>query len=151
MTSPPTRRRILFAFLVAPLAAPAAFVLGAVAVEAIGFDAMPSTRAVRDLAIGVFALGAPVAYAATIVAGAPTYLVLRRLGLVGRWTLWTGGAAIGAAVGLALAPHLRGDFFSVRFPWWAGALLGLASAEAFWQLVSGSHPGRLGQAPGVAR
>jgi hypothetical protein len=66
--------------------------------------------------------------------GAPTYFVLRRLGLVRRWTLWVAGAAIGAAGALALAPYLRGDLFSIRFPWWTGALLGLVCAEVFWRI-----------------
>jgi hypothetical protein len=51
-------------------------------------------------------------------------------------TVWLGGAAIGAAGALALAPYLRGELFSIRFPWWVAALLGLASAEVFWRMQS---------------
>jgi hypothetical protein len=34
-----------------------------------------------------------------------------------------------------LAPHLRGELFSIPFPWWAGGLLGLAVAAAFGSLL----------------
>jgi hypothetical protein len=54
--------------------------------------------------------------------------------MLSRWTIWLAGAVIGAAGALALAPYLRGDFLSIRFPWWVAALLGLASAEVFWRM-----------------
>jgi hypothetical protein len=131
----PDRRRLLLAFLLAPLAAPVAYVLGTlVTAPFTGRGSAPSVRAVLDLVTGAFVLGAPTAYAAALVVGAPTYFVLRRLGLVRRWTLWVAGAAIGAAGALALAPYLRGDLFSIRFPWWTGALLGLVCAEVFWRI-----------------
>jgi len=140
MTSPPTGRRLLLAFLVAPLAAPAAFVLTAVVVEVIRSSATPSVQSAFSLTLGVFAVGAPVAYAATLAAGAPTYFALRALGLVRRWTVWLGAAAIGAAVAMALSPRLAGDLFSVKLPWWAGSLLGVVSAEVFWRLGEVDHP-----------
>ena len=151
MTSPPPGRRLLLAFLVAPLAAPVVFIVGAVALEAIGFDSMPSLRSVRDLSIGVFALGTPTAYAAALVGGVPAYFLLRKLGLENRWTLWAAGAAIGAAVALLLAPHLRGDFFSVRFPWWVGASIGVVSAETFWRLLGREPDGPFGDEPVATR
>jgi hypothetical protein len=126
--------RLLLAFLVAPLAAPVAFVLGALVVDLARRDSTVSARSALDLVIGVFVLGAPLAYLAAVAVGAPTYFVLRRLGLIHRATLWVAGAAIGAAGALALAPYLRGDLFSILFPWWTGALLGLVSAEVFWRL-----------------
>ena len=134
MTSPPAGRRLLLAFLVAPLAAPTAFVLTALAVEVMGSSSTPSVQAAFSLALGVFAVGAPVAYAATLVAGAPTYFALLGLGLVRRWTVLLGAAAIGVVVAMALSPRLAGDLFSVKLPWWAGALLGLVSAEVFWRV-----------------
>jgi len=132
MSSPPSPKRLLVAFLVAPLAAPVAYVLGTLVVELFRRGKAPSALSTLDLLIGVFTLGAPCAYVAALVAGAPIYFVLRRLGLLSRVTVWLGGAAIGAAGALALAPYLRGDPFSIRFPWWVAALLGLASAEVFW-------------------
>ena len=141
MSSPPGPKRLLLAFLVAPLAAPVAYVLGTLAVELFRRGKAPSALSTLDLLIGVFTLGAPCAYVAALVAGAPIYFVLRRLGLLFRWTVWLAGAAIGAAGALALAPYLRGDPFSIRFPWWVAALLGLASAEVFWRIRSVPLPG----------
>ena len=141
MSSPPSPKRLLVAFLVAPLAAPVAYVLGTLVVELFRRGKAPSALSTLDLLIGVFTLGAPCAYVAALVAGAPIYFVLRRLGLLSRVTVWLGGAAIGAAGALTLAPYLRGDPFSIRFPWWVAALLGLASAEVFWRMQSVPVPG----------
>lgn len=134
------RKRLLLAFLVAPLAAPVAYILGAIVVGLIVRGSWMSARALQDLFIGVFTLGGPTAYVAALVVGVPTYFLLRRLGLVRRWTLWLAGAAIGAAGALALAPYLRGDLFSIRFPWWVAALLGVASAEVFWRVRGPTQP-----------
>jgi hypothetical protein len=141
MSSPPSPKRLLLAFLVAPLAAPVAYVLGTLMVELFRRGKAPSALSILDLLIGVFTLGAPCAYVAALVAGAPIYFLLRRLGLLSRMTVWLGGAAIGAAGALALAPYLRGELFSIRFPWWVAALLGLASAEVFWRMQSVPVPG----------
>ena len=141
MSSPPSPKRLLVAFLVAPLAAPVAYVLGTLVVELFRRGKAPSALSTLDLLIGVFTLGAPCAYVAALVAGAPIYFVLQRLGLLSRMTVWLGGAAIGAAGALALAPYLRGELFSIRFPWWVAALLGLASAEVFWRMQSVPVPG----------
>jgi len=134
-------KRLLIAFLVAPLAAPVAYVLGTLAVEAFRRGSALSGRAVLDLLIGVFTLGAPSAYFAALVAGVPTYFVLRRLRLLTRRMVWLGGAAIGAAGALVLAPYLHGDLFSIRFPWWTAALLGVVSAEVFWRVRGGTTMG----------
>ena len=127
-------KRLLLAFLVAPLAAPVAYVAGTIGVELFGRGSALSWRSMLDLLIGVFTLGAPTAYAAALVLGVPTYFLLRRAGLLSRWTLWIAGAAIGAAGALVLEPYLRGGFLSIRFPWWVAALLGIASAEVFWRM-----------------
>jgi hypothetical protein len=127
-------RRLLLAFLVSPLAAPVAYVVGTIVVELLRRDSALSARSLLDLLIGVFTLGAPCAYAAALVVGLPTYFLLRRSGLLSRWTLWIAGAAIGAAGALVLEPYLRGGFLIIRFPWWVAALLGLVSAEVFWRI-----------------
>lgn len=124
---------MLVAFLVSPLVAPLAFVIAALGIQVVKSGA-PSTRSAADLVMAVFALGTPLAYLATFVAGAPMYFTLRARGLVRHWTVWLGGTMIGTAVAIALSPHLRGELFSVRFPSWAGALLGVASAEVFWRI-----------------
>jgi hypothetical protein len=141
MFSSPVGKRLLAAFLVAPLAAPVAYVIGTLAVEAFRRGSGLSRRGVLDLLIGVFALGAPTAYFAALVAGVPTYFVLRGLGLLTRWTVWLSGAAIGVAGALVLAPYLHGDLFSIRFPWWTAALLGIVSAEVFWRVRGGTPEG----------
>jgi hypothetical protein len=141
MPDPSARKRLLLAFLTAPLAAPIAYILGAIVVGLIVRGSWMSERALLDLFIGVFTLGGPTAYVAALVAGVPTYFLLRALGLLHRWTLWLAGAAIGAAGALALAPYLRGDLFSIRFPWWVAALLGLVSAEVFWKVRGSPAPG----------
>ena len=140
MSSSPSPKRLLLAFLLAPLAAPVAYVVGTLAVEFFRRGYTLKALSVLDLVIGTFTLGAPCAYVAALVVGAPMYFVLRRLGLLSRWTLWLAGAAIGAAGALALAPYLRGDLFSIRFPWWVAALLGLVSAEVFWQVLTAPLP-----------
>jgi len=140
MSSSPSPKRLLLAFVVAPLAAPVAYVVGTLAVEFFRRGYTLKAFSALDLVIGTFTLGAPCAYVAALVLGAPTYFVLRRLGLLSRWTLWFAGAAIGAAGAFALAPYLRGDLFSIRFPWWVAALLGLVSAEVFWQVLTVPQP-----------
>ncbi|MFL5616949.1 MAG: hypothetical protein ACJ79A_00985 [Gemmatimonadaceae bacterium] len=133
MFSSPTRKRLLLAFLVAPLAAPIAFTVAAFGVQVVR-SSVPTARSTIDLTAAVFAVGTPVAYLATLAVGAPLYFTLHALGLVRHWTVWLGAAAIGAAVAIALSPYLHGELFSVSFPWWAGALLGVASAELFWRV-----------------
>lgn len=132
------RMRVARAFLLAPLAAPAAYVSVWVAVAfALSFSGGASpgfNRGSVDMVLATFALGAPLAYGAMVVAGLPVYFALRRFRAVSRWTLWAAAAAIGVVVALIMAPQLRGDLFSVPFPWWVGALLGLVVAEAFWRL-----------------
>jgi hypothetical protein len=135
----PPRARLLRAFALAPLAAPVAYagaLLGGEVLHAVlGTTSPPSMQAAGGLMVAVAAAGVPLAYGATIVAGAPVYLVLRRAGLVARWTLWLGGGAIGVAVALLMAPGLNGELLAIPFPWWAGGLLGLLSAEVFWRLL----------------
>lgn len=135
MFSSPDGKRLLVAFLIAPLTAPVAFTVGALVIELLKSGA-PSARSAGDLAMAVFVLGVPLAYLATLVVGAPMYFTLRALGLLHHWTVWLAAAAIGATVALSLAPHLRGQLFSVSFPWWAGALLGVACGEVFWRIRS---------------
>jgi hypothetical protein len=144
MMPPASGARLLAGFVLAPLAAPLAYAAVLLLIARLGPHASPSIARSLDLVLPVFALGTPLAYAAALLAGGPVYLLLRMLGLVHRWPLWIAGAGIGATVALAIAPHLRGDLFSIRFPWWVGALLGVVSAEAFLRLVTGaSEPGLL--------
>jgi hypothetical protein len=142
----PPRARIIRAFLVAPLAAPVAYSVALLGGTIVGPSSVPSVRSAAELVLTIFAVGGACAYAAAILAGGPIYLLLRRLALVSRWTLWLGGIAIGVTVALLLAPSLRGELFSIPFPWWVGALLGLVSAEAFLRLLAPRVPAGTGTA-----
>src|SRR5688572_15472697 len=91
-----TRRAFLVAPLVAPIVCAAVLVLG----ELVSQGSVPSARSAVSLVLGVFAVGAPLAYAAALVAGWPVYALLRRFGALTRWTLWLAAFAIGAGVAL---------------------------------------------------
>jgi len=133
--------------MVAPLVAPtvyAGILLGSVVTRAVfGSASLSSIGGAGELVLAVAAVGVPVAYGATLVAGAPIYLLLRRRGAVTPGILWLAGGMIGGVVALLLAPRLRSDLFSIRFPLWAGALLGILCAEVFRRVLSpsGSRPG----------
>ena len=136
----PSGRRVLGAFLIAPLTAPAAYgaflVATMLARVAFGSASSSSLSGIGELVLAVGTLGVPLAYGAALLAGAPIYLVLRRRGAVAPQTVWIVGALIGAVVALLLAPRLRGELVSIRFPWWTGSLLGVLSAEVFRRFLS---------------
>ena len=137
---PPDRDRALRGFLLAPLAAPAAYAIILVAETyaggTFGRGTSLSATPIVDLVLAIAMIGIPLSYVAAFVLGGPTYLFLRRLDAIASWTLWLGGAVIGAIVALLLAPSLRGELFSIWLPWWTGALLGLISAETFRRLTT---------------
>lgn len=132
--------RPLRAFLLAPLAAPIACAAALVADMLVrglaGTASPPSATAVLELIGVVGMVGAPLAYGAALLVGVPVFLVLRRFDAITRWTVWLGAAVIGAVIAVFLQPRLRGELFSVPFPWWVGAALGLVAAEVFWQLLA---------------
>ena len=135
MLSSPSSKRLFVAFLLAPLAAPLTFIVAALGVQVVA-SGSPSARSAVDLVGAVLTVGTPPAYVATLALGVPLYFALRAFGLVRQWAVWLGGAAIGAVVSTVLASSLHADILSVRFPWWAGAVLGLVSAEVFWRVRS---------------
>jgi hypothetical protein len=144
LDSDPPKRSLIRAVVLAPLAAPVSYAAVLLGVEfgraVLGYASGPSIRSVGYVVGAVAAIGTPLAYAAMLLGGLPIYLALRRVGVLSRWTLWAGGTAIGVIVALLLAPSLRGDLFSIPFPWWLGALAGVLSAETFWRLLSRSVP-----------
>ena len=97
---------LVVACMVAPLAAPLVMFL---IVLAVGADLRgPSYRhGVGDAyemlgIIGLFlALGAPIAYAVTLVFGLPLYFLVKKLGLINFWSI-TFGAAFVAVLPIAL-------------------------------------------------
>lgn len=144
------RKRLVIAFVVAPLAAPAAYAasIAAVMVARVVFAgaSLSSIAAGRDVFVAVAAVGIPVAYGAALLAGVPIYVFLRRRGPVTALALRTAGAVIGALVALLIAPRLRGGLFSISFPVWAGILLGLLCGEVFRRLLPPSGPDQNGGA-----
>lgn len=132
---------VIRAFLVAPLAAPVLYWI-------IAFISAVADPTRRGQALGspfagiafVFVFGGLIAYAVMLVAGVPTYLVLRRAGVLGLASLLVGGVGIGVASAFALAPYLRGDLFSIPLSPLHGAALGAAVAAVFWALTRTPGP-----------
>ena len=142
-------RAVLLAPLAAPVACFAALLADTFIRSLVGTDATLSVGSALELVTVVGMVGVPLAYGAALLAGAPLYLVLRRVGALTRWTVWLGAAAIGTVVAQLLEPRLRGDLFALPFPWWVGAALALVSAEVFWRLLALPHavPNDLPPAP----
>lgn len=130
---------LLPAFLVAPLGAPLAYALGFLAVSVVGAlqgrGTMPTARGVLEIVGLSFMVGAPLSYGVTFVAGAAVVLWMRRSHRVRRPLLLAIGAALGCGVAFAIAPQIRGDLFTIPFPWWTGALLGTLTAGLSWRLL----------------
>ncbi|MGE5836259.1 MAG: hypothetical protein ACM4AI_17425 [Acidobacteriota bacterium] len=130
---------VIRAFLVAPLAAPALYWI-------IAFISAVADPNRRGQALGspfsgvafIFVFGALISYAVMLVAGVPTYLLLRRAGILGLASLIVAGVCIGVASAFALAPYLRGELFSIPLSPLHGVALGAAVAAVFWALVRGN-------------
>jgi hypothetical protein len=82
----------------------------------------------------VFALGAPVAYAATFLVALPLLWLVRRVAPLTLARTILVGLLVGVAVASGLAPWLRGELFSIPLTPWQGALLGGASAAVWYGL-----------------
>ena len=130
---------LLAAFLLAPLGAPLAYALGLLAMSVVGAwqgrGTMPTAHGVLEIVGLSFMVGAPLSYGVTLVAGTVVVLWLRRGHRMRRAMLLALGAALGCGVAFAIAPQLRGDMFTIPFPWWTGVLLGASTAELFWRLL----------------
>lgn len=144
-------RRAVLAFLVAPLVAPIGYWLGATALGVVrmmqGQISAPSPTNLVTSLFWVVVVGALPAYAAGLGAGVPLYLALRRTRWLRRAVVLPLGGALGVVTAMLMAPQLRGELFSIPLPPWAGAALGVASAEAFWRLRRGA--GDDGRPPGT--
>ena len=132
------RRRIIRAFLLAPLTAPALYAVALIGLGVVrsiaGRGGSLSLTAIAEVVALVAAIGTPIAYASALVAGAPMYLLLRRLDAASHISMAIVGATIGVAAAVIIQPQVRGEMISIPFPLWIGGLLGLASAEVFWRL-----------------
>jgi hypothetical protein len=130
---------VLLAFAIAPPAAPIAYAAGIIGItivgDLLGLRSAPSLAGLRNMIVMVGLIGIPVAYGAALTGGVPVYFLLRSSGLLSRQTLWLGGGAIGFLTALLFTDAMKGDLFSIRLPWWTGALLGVISTEAFWRVL----------------
>jgi len=140
-------RRELTAAAVAPLVAPLGYWLALTVYGFVRWQMEQRKYGVRLPSLGeilrplgpILLVGAPVAWAAAL-AGIPVYLVVHNegvpLGAGQRAVLVVAAAAIGFLVALLMAPGLRGELFSIPFPLWLGALLGVAVGVAFLWLLA---------------
>ena len=137
-TAHPGRTQLLQAFGLAPLAAPVAYtvilLLASLRRATLSDGVLPSIGGLPDMVTGIAAVGIPVAYAA-MLAGVPGVLLLRRFDLLGFWPVAALGSTIGLGAAVLLAPALRGDFISVPFPRWLGAVLGFITSVVFWRIL----------------
>lgn len=129
--------RLSRALLVAPLTAPLLYWAGALAVAL----ADPGRRqsALQDPFGGlgyILLVGAPIAYAAALVASVPAIWLVRRRSRWALGLLLMLGGLVGLVTALVLRPHLRGELFSIILPPLAGLVLGALSAGVFWWLAA---------------
>lgn len=129
-------KSFLRAFLIAPLAAPILYWAGTLALAL----ADPNRRRVALQAplagLGyILAFGAPIAYAATLVASVPAIWLVRHTGRRSLGALVVLGGIVGLIATVVLGPYLRADLFSVILSPLGGAGLGALSAGVFWWLA----------------
>ncbi len=92
---------------------------------------MSAQQATREL-VAIVTFGSPVAYAATLLWGAPLLYGLRRLGWLRVSTLVAAGAIGGAVVAAWIAATQGEVMFRVQLPIAGGAALGALVAGGCW-------------------
>jgi hypothetical protein len=117
--------------LIGPLVAPIAYWIGMMADAWIRDAHRGWFQALREL-VAIAAFGLPIAYAATLVWGAPVLYALRRLGWLRAATLVTAGAVGGTIVGAWIAVEQQGAFIRVRMPLLGAAVLGALVGGTCW-------------------
>jgi hypothetical protein len=135
-------KRPVWASLIAPLTTPVLYYAAAFVVAFL--DPVRRASIGHNLFSGlvvVMAVGAPIAYVATVAAGLPALWIVRRLGplTIGRTVLV--GLVAGIAVAILLAPSLHGELFSIPLAPWHGGLLGAATAAVWYWLAFGQGSG----------
>lgn len=131
-------KRAVRASLVAPLTAPVLYY--AMATFAALVDPLRRASVSQSFLTGlalVMALGAPVAYVATLGIGLPLLWIVRRVAPLTLARTILVGFLVGVGVATGLAPWLRGELVSIPLPPWQGALLGGASAAVWYWLAFG--------------
>lgn len=118
-------------FLVGPLLAPLAYWLGVLLVARPSGTRFDGSQALREL-MAIVPFGLPVAYAATLLLGAPMLYALHRRRWLHAWSLVTAGAIGGVVVAVLFAWDQQGALFQVMMPLSAGAALGALVAAVTW-------------------
>jgi hypothetical protein len=129
-------KRLVSASLIAPLAAPVLYYVGALIAALL--DPVRRGSVGQSLLSGlavVLAVGTPIAYAATFGAGLPALWIVRRAGplTIGRTVLV--GLLAGVGVAIVIAPWLHGELVSIPLAPWHGGLLGAATAAVWYWLA----------------
>ena len=129
-------KRFVRASLIAPLTAPVLYYAMAMAAALVDplRRASSSQSSLNGLAL-VMALGAPIAYVATLGIGLPLLWIIGRVAPLTLARTILVGFLAGVAAATLLSPWLRGELVSIPLPLWQGALLGGASAAVWYWLA----------------
>ena len=117
--------------LIGPLAVPIAYWIGTMAHAWSRDFRIGWSQALRELLV-IIAFGLPIAYAVTLLWGAPIVFALRRLGWLRASTVIVVGALGGALVAALFALAQQGALIGVRMPWAGGAALGALAGGLCW-------------------
>lgn len=126
-----TMRHPIRALLVGPLVAPVAYWIGVLLFVRRGSRGLDWYPALHELVV-ICTFGLPVAYAATLLLGAPMLYGLHRLKWLRGASLIAAGALGGIVVAAVFAAGQQGALFPVIMPLYAGAALGALVAAACW-------------------
>lgn len=124
-------RHPLRGLLIGPLVAPFAYWVGVLLFAQRDAGGLDFFRALRELKV-IFAIGLPVAYAATLLFGAPMLYGLKRLRWLSAPSLVAAGAVCGTIVAVMFGIGQLGSAYPVRMPLSAGAALGALAAGGCW-------------------
>ncbi len=131
-------KRLVLASLIAPLATPLLYWMARLGVALA--DPLRRTAVANDPFSGlgiIFAVGSPVAYAATFAVGLPALWLLHRFGPLTLARSIFVGALVGLGVAVVVGPSFQGEIVSAPLPGWLGAILGGMTAAAWWRLAFG--------------
>lgn len=131
-----TPRRELRAFVIAPLAALALWLVTTVIHLAVVDGLSAALDDLPVLVVGGATYGLAAAVAATVLLGGPVYAVAVVLDRVSPAAAVLGGAAVGIVLTWTLSRP--GDVSSL-LPWWVGGAVGAGTGVVWW-LVAGPRP-----------
>ena len=117
--------------LIGPLVAPIAYWIGVMVYGWLNDFRFDWHKSLFELVVSV-AFGLPIAYAVTLIWGAPILYALHRIGWLRATTLILAGALGGVLVAVLIAFDQQGALFQVRMPLSGGTVLGALVAVACW-------------------